>query len=110
MAEFKDRLRELRKKKGLTQQELAELIGKTESIVRKYENGTSFPRVSVMSIRKWEGENRKPGMDSIIDLALFFNVTTDYLLGLTDNDKPKQKELSDYSTDELMKEVMKRWL
>lgn len=110
MAEFKDRLRELRKKRGLTQQELADLIGKTESIVRKYENGTSFPRVSAMSIKQWEGEKRKPQMDSIIDIALFFNVTTDYLLGLTDNSEPIRNQLSDYSTDELMKEVMKRWL
>lgn len=35
------------------------------------------------SIWKWENGKSKPGVTSIIKLAEFFNVSTDYLLGLT---------------------------
>lgn len=112
MAKFKDRLKELRKEKGLTQQELAALLGKTESVVRKYENGSVFPRTSVIS--NWEKGLNGTTNDSLIGLSQFFDVTTDYLLGLSDIRKPivmeKQLDLSKIPTDELMREVVRRWL
>ena len=46
--------------------------------------------------------------------AKFFDVSTDYLLGLSDERKTiiieKSVDLSKISTDELMREVIKRWL
>jgi transcriptional regulator with XRE-family HTH domain len=41
-------IRKYRKKMGLTQKQLAEAIGKTESIIRKYENGSVFPPYETM--------------------------------------------------------------
>lgn len=35
------------------------------------------------SIKKWK--ERLPACESVIKLALFFNVSTDFLLGLSDN-------------------------
>lgn len=94
MAHFNERIKELRKSSKLTQKELGEKIGVSESHVRKWENSDSYTSV--------------PGL---IKLANVFEVSVDYILGLSDIERiPKQKELSDYSTDELMKEVMKRWL
>lgn len=93
MAEFKDRLRELRKEKGLTQQELADFVGINRSTFPLYELG-----------------KREPVLTNVIPLANYFQVTTDYLLGLTDERKQQQVLLSDYSTDELMREVLRRWL
>ena len=63
--EFKDILRELREEKGLTQVQLAKELHFSLSIVNKWENGKKNPSVEAIKI-----------------LARFFNVTTDYLLGM----------------------------
>lgn len=42
------KIKETRKSKGLTQNELGELIGKTESSVQKYENGITEVPLSVL--------------------------------------------------------------
>ena len=39
-------LKELRLKRGLTQRELAELVGRDRSIITKIENGTTRPSVN----------------------------------------------------------------
>lgn len=64
---FNDRFKLLRKQKKVTQKEIAAIFGKTESLIRKYENGSAFPSV--------------PGL---IEFAKYFEVSTDYLLGLTE--------------------------
>ena len=62
---FGERLRELRKGKGLTQQQLADRLSVAKSIVSYYESGDRFP-----------------SYDVLIRIAGLFHVTTDYLLGL----------------------------
>ena len=57
-------LKEVREKKDLTQQELAEKINKDRSTVSNYETGDSKPTIYVLS-----------------DLATALGVSTDYLLG-----------------------------
>ena len=64
---FAERLKELRLEKDLKQAELAKEVDISLSIISMYENGL-----------------RKPGMDAIIALSNYFNVSTDYLLGLED--------------------------
>lgn len=65
--EFKDRLKELRKRRDLTQMELANKIGVSVSLVNAWENGQRLP-----SIEKQEA------------IADIFNVTLDYLFGRDD--------------------------
>jgi len=60
------RLRELRTQKGLSQPKLAEHIGTVRSTICQYEKGT-----------------REPDIATIIKLAEFFNVSVDYLLGVS---------------------------
>ena len=67
MANFTERLIELRQEKTLSQKALAMVINASES-----------------AINKWELGKRSPTADSIIALAKFFGVTTDYLVGLSD--------------------------
>lgn len=62
------RLKELREEKKITQKEVAEAIGGTQS-----------------NLAKWEKEKIQPAADMIIKLADFFGVSTDYLLGRTDD-------------------------
>lgn len=65
MVEFGDRLRQLRKDRKLTQQQLAELIGVKNSVISFYEVG-----------------DRTPSPDVLRKLALALHVTSDYLLGI----------------------------
>ena len=62
---FAERLKELRIEKGLTQKDLAKQIG-----------------VSDVAISRWESELRIPNIENLVVLAQFFNVTTDYFVGL----------------------------
>jgi len=64
-----EKIKELRVIKGITQAELAEKVGVTTSAVSSYE-------VSA----------RQPSYDILIKTAKLFNVTADYLLGLSGKD------------------------
>ena len=68
MESFKNRLKELRDEAGISMQKLAESVGASNAAVCKWENGLAEPKVCY-----------------IIKLADFFNCTTDYLLGRTDD-------------------------
>lgn len=61
-----ERIHSLRLNSNMTQKELSELIN-----------------VSVVSVGGWENATRKPSTEAIISLSQVFNVTTDYLLGVT---------------------------
>ena len=60
-------IKELRKNRGLTQEELAEKIG-----------------VTAQAISKWENESGMPDLSQIVPLAHVFGVSTDTLLGTGD--------------------------
>ena len=63
---FSDRLVELRTEKKISQEQLAKELGKSRVTISYYENS-----------------ERTPDMAGIIELAKFFEVTSDYLLGLS---------------------------
>lgn len=71
---FLERLKLLRKEKGKTQNEIAEIIGCKPLAYMHYERGV-----------------RKLPIDSLVVLARYYDVTTDYLLGLTEKRKPFPK-------------------
>jgi len=54
-----------RRKKNLTQTQLAEAIG-----------------VSRITINKWETGKSTPSVEMLLKLSEFFNVSVDYLLGI----------------------------
>ena len=60
--EFRERLFDLRRQAGLSQEELANLLNVTRQAVQKWEAGTS-----------------RPDMDNLLSLAEYFNVSLDYL-------------------------------
>lgn len=65
--ELKDMLRQLRKENRYTQAQLAELLGMTQAGYNRYEAGA-----------------REPDLDSILRIADFYGISTDYLLGRVD--------------------------
>ncbi len=64
---FGQRLKELRNEKSLTQLQLAEIF-----------------KVSKTTICQWETNKQEPDLDKLTTIAKFFDVSTDYLLGLED--------------------------
>lgn len=62
------KLKEIRTKKGYTQKNIADYL-----------------QVSVNVYSRYELEKRQPGIDNLIKMADFFDVSVDYLLGMTDN-------------------------
>ena len=66
---FGCRLQNVRKYIGDTQQELAEKLNTT-----------------IYSVRTWEQGKNSPSIETVADICRLYNVTADYLLGITDND------------------------
>lgn len=64
------RIRDLRKQKKMSQSELAKIIGVTQT-----------------TIIAWETGKAEPSSSAVANLADYFNVTTDYLLG-----RPEEKK------------------
>lgn len=65
MYDFGARLRELREKKGLSQAQVATKLNLSNTTICSYEANTRYPSFEVLS-----------------QLALLFNTTSDYLLGI----------------------------
>lgn len=79
---FARRFRGLRAEKGWTQREVANLLG-----------------VSPTTVASWEQEKNNPGLDTLVEIAHLFDVSVDYLLGLTDSKVPAEQYY--YSVREL---------
>ena len=67
MAEFAERIRELRLERGLSQEALGAVVGVKRYSIYSYENGRNYPE-----------------MRGLIALADYFGVSMDYLAGRTD--------------------------
>lgn len=70
-----NKIQDLRKSKGMSQEQLADKIG-----------------VSRQAISKWESGQSTPDIEKVVLLSDFFGVTTDYLLkGIETNDTDEKK-------------------
>ena len=94
MLDFKNRIKQLRIQKALTQDQAAQRLWVTKSTISAYEMGTKYP-----------------SLDMLIKLAAMYNVTTDYLLGVDKKRQiditgltPKQVEIINILIDELKKD------
>lgn len=82
---FGSRLKDLRNERKLTQDDLGKLLN-----------------VSGKTIGTWERDSRQPNIESINKLATIFGVTTDYLLGNSDEKKSqKYYKLSDKEKNDI---------
>lgn len=68
MASFGELLSELRKDRHMTQKDLSKIL-----------------HVSIGTISNYEKDVHLPDVDKLVDIADFFDVTTDYLLSRTDS-------------------------
>lgn len=69
--DFKYRIRDLRREKDITADELGNAVG-----------------VSRFSVSNWETGRNQPNNDILMKLCSYFNVSLDYLMGRTDVKQP----------------------
>ena len=73
---FPQRLRQLRKEKGITQEALGQYLHYNHTAVANYESGRN-----------------QPSFDDLLKLADYFDVSTDFLLGRSEQFYPPVDEL-----------------
>ena len=72
---FGSRLRQIRQKHGDSQAEAAAVVGGTATLISDMEKG-----------------RRTTTLDKLVQLAQHYNISADYLLGLTDEPRPLRGE------------------
>lgn len=73
---MESRIKQLREKRGLIQEILAAELGITQQMISKYERDVTFIKVDILK-----------------KIAVYFNVTTDYLLGLSEVKRDLQGQM-----------------
>ncbi|QUI22018.1 helix-turn-helix transcriptional regulator [Vallitalea pronyensis] len=91
MPGFHDRLRLLRLNKGLTQEELGKIVGKSKNNISQYERNA----------RQADDDTKK-------ELAKFFNVSMDYLMGITEHSTPVAKLHDNKEIDEELNKLVRK--
>lgn len=91
MSKFSDRIKELRSSRKLSQQELADQLGTSKSSVNMYERG-----------------EREPGIEMLENIADFFNVDMDYLLGKSSTPNKVLSAAAEKSTPRSERDVLKQ--
>lgn len=74
---YKQRLKDIREDKDLTQKQIAIVLKTSQSYYAQYEN---------------ESKNRKLPTEHLITLCKFYNLSADYILGFTDEPRPLPKK------------------
>lgn len=83
MNRFSERLKYLRRRKGITQMELGRFLGYRDTTISNYENAV-----------------HQPDYDTLIQIAEYFDVSIDFLIGF-------EEENPDYSLEEM--ELLQRY-
>ena len=79
MMRLNDKIIELRKQRGWSQEELAQQLGVTRQ-----------------SVSKWEGAQSVPDIEKIVQMSRLFHVSTDYLLKEENDPLPSSETSSEY--------------
>ncbi len=75
---FGERLKMLREKAGVSQQKIADMVGLTQQ-----------------AVGKWENDKAEPDLATVAKLAEFFDCSTDYLIGKSDDPHPPDPDIKD---------------
>ena len=90
------KIAELRKRNGMTQQELGDILSVSDKTVSKWENGTCFPDINLLP-----------------ELSEIFNVSVDALLGLVPLEnscyKPSNSGQAEYWANRVEYLKAKKW-
>jgi len=86
------RIQELRKQRGMSQESLGEALG-----------------VSRQAVSKWEGDNGIPELDTLIAMSRLFEVTVGQLLGVEEPTEPKPEAAAQADEDKV-ESVLRRYV
>ena len=96
MLDFPNRLRETRKSKGYTQEQISKLLDIGQSAYAKWENGRT-----------------EPTLENIVKLSKILDTTTDFLLGTTNidfgNDSKVYEEYKELLSQNKKEEIKERY-
>lgn len=96
MLDFPNRLRETRKSKGYTQEQISKLLDIGQSAYAKWENGRT-----------------EPTLENIVKLSKILDTTTDFLLGKTNidfgNDSKVYEEYKELLSQNKKEEIKERY-
>lgn len=88
------RIQELRKQRGLSQENLGDALG-----------------VSRQAVSKWEGDNGIPELDTLIAMSRLFDVTVGQLLGVEKGTEQKDETTNDVDVDvDQIEAVLRRYV
>lgn len=73
--EYYQRIRDLREDKDMNQTQIAKILGTSLTVYSRYERN-----------------ERKLPIDHLIKLCYFYNISADYILGFTNEQKPLPKK------------------
>ncbi len=96
--DFPERLKQLRKEKGLSQVMLAKKLG-----------------VSGGTVAMWETGKRKPQFEMFDKLCSFFDRSMDYILGASDDDRSfslineEVQQLGDWQVEEQYEDMLRKY-
>ena len=76
--QFNERIKSLRERENLTQKEMADILAISKSTYVKYERG-----------------EREPRYGTLVALSQYFDVTTDYILGKSDEENPHIERINE---------------
>ena len=95
---FSERLKQLRKEKGLTQVTLAETLG-----------------VSKGTVAMWETEKRMPGFDMLARLSELFDKRVDYIIGTSEDHRSatlteeEVAQLGEWAVEEDYEDMLRKY-
>lgn len=92
MLYFGKKLRKLRKDNNLTQKQLADKLEITKATVSAYETNAKYPSIEVL-----------------IKISNIFNVSSDYLLGLSEKTEFQNSNLTD-EQNIIIEEIIKQFI
>jgi len=78
MFDFGMRIKELRKQHKMSQAELGKRVNRSKSVISSYENNLKVPSVDILT-----------------NMAVIFNVSLDYLVGIDKNEMISVEKLTD---------------
>ena len=93
MAAFGELMTELRQDRGLTQRELGKILSVSTGTISNYENGVHYP-----------------DLEKLVQLADYFHVSTDYLLGRLEYIRGSKCVQSYYIQDEILRKIIQSLL
>lgn len=93
MAVFGELMAELRQDRGLTQKELGKILSVSTGTISNYENGVHYP-----------------DLEKLVQLADYFQVSTDYLLGRREYTRGNKYVQVHHSQDETLRKIIRSLL